>query len=156
MARLAASSLWPGERRVPLLRLVAALIGAPLIIAAIVTLIAFLIAGMSEQTAAGVMQVTLEAAIALAALIYGFTLTLGLIGIAILWAFSRHGRVSWAVMGLGCGTITGAGFAVLAMQGSHLTVVIAFALTGWAVFMLIRWIAGIGATRRPPDEFDPS
>ena len=151
MARPAASSLWPGERRVPLLRLVLALIGAPLIVTAIVSLMAFLIAGMSEQTGAGVMQVTLEAAIALSALVYAFTLTFGLIGIAILWVFSLYGRLAWALMGAATGAVAGALFTNMAMQGSHAMVTIAFAVAGWAVFMLIRWIAKIGAHRRPLD-----
>src|SRR5690625_1593644 len=157
MARLAASSLWPEERRVPLLQLALALIGAPLIVACIISLIAFLSAGMSEQSGAGVMQVTVEAAVALSALVYAFSLTFGLIGIAILWAFSLHGRLAWALMGGGTGAIAGALFARLAMQGFHAMVAIAFAIAGWAIFMLIRWIARIGAHRRPPpDEFGPS
>lgn len=148
MGRPAASSLWPGERRFPLLRLILALIGAPLIVTAIVALIAFLIAGMSEQTGAGVMRVTVEASIALAALVYGFTLTFGLIGIVILRALSLPGSLAWTLMGVTTGAVAGVLFTNMAMQGSRAMVIIAFAVAGWAVFMLIRWIARIGADTR--------
>lgn len=145
MALFAVSSLWPARPDLPLARLILALIGAPLITAAIISAVAFLIAGMSEQTSAGVIQVTVEAAIALSALVYGFTLSFGLVGIAILWALSLRGRLAWSLMGAGLGAFAGAVFSGIAMQGFHSTVMIAFAIAGWAVFMLIRWIARIGA-----------
>lgn len=154
MARFAASSLWPGQARLPLPRLILALFGAPLIVATIVSLVAFLIAGMSEQSGAGVMQVTTEAAIALSALALAFTWTFGLIGMAMLWALALHGRRAWALMGAGAGGLAGVLFAGFAMQASHGTVITAFAIAGWAIFMLIRWIARIGAP--PSRQIEPS
>ena len=148
MALFAASALWPGRDRPPLGRLITAMLGAPLVISAIVSLVAFLIAGMSEQSGAGVLQVTIEAAIALALLIFGFTLTFGLAGIIVLWALGLGGRRAWALMGAGMGALAGGGFVSLALQSFQITIIIGFAIAGWAVFMLIRLIAGIGPRRK--------
>ena len=141
--KLFATSFWPDREVNALLRMALALLGAPLIVTAILTLIAFTIAGMSESSRTGVMAVTKEAAVQFLTISMIFTFSVGLIGVAGLWAFAQRGFVTWFV--------TGGVLAVLATEilglstgaaVNQLQIVIAISL-GCTTFILIRWIAGI-------------
>ena len=66
-------------------------------------LMAFLIAGMSEPSSAGVLAVTLNAATALVPVMFAYMFTFGAFGVLILWLLAQRGVMSWAV----CGALTG-------------------------------------------------
>ncbi len=116
---------------------------APLILAAVLTAAAFLIAGMSEPTQDAVMQVTRESGIAMVVLTYGFTITFGLFGVIGLWFLDQRGPLVWAIAGALMGSLAGLIFGVAFMNGIERALLIGFGLGGWAIFILIRWIAGI-------------
>ncbi len=124
-------------------RLAVAMVIAPMILAAILTAGAFLIAGMSESDRDTVMQVTRESGIAMAMLSYGFTLTFGIFGVVGLWFLEQRGPVVWAIAGGILGALAGMIFGVVFMGGFDRVLLLSFGLGGWALFILIRWIAGI-------------
>ena len=144
MPFFAARALWPSRDRVPLARLLLALVAAPAVPALLLALGAFLVMGMTEATGAEVLRQTLRSAAALAALVFGFTFTFGLAGIAVLWALARRGLLAWASAGAVAGALAGALFAAVAMQGAGGALIVAFAIGGWAIFLLVRRFAGIG------------
>lgn len=145
MSVFPAKALWPTRERAPLLRLCIALLAAPVIVAGVFSLFTFVIAGMTETSAEAVWRVTLQSALTLSALVFAFTLTFGVAGVAVLWRMARRGTAVWALAGAVAGTVAGVLFSLLAMPGLHLPLVIAFALSGWALFLLIRLFAGVRA-----------
>lgn len=124
-------------------RLVLAFLGAPLIFGAGVTLAAFLIAGMSEPTTSGVLRVTFNAAITLVPMLFLFLLTFGAVGIFVLWYLGQRGMLAWAVCGALSGTLGILLVGELLMDRVERPMLIAAAFVGWAMLMLVRWIAGI-------------
>jgi hypothetical protein len=86
-----ARSLWPDRVRRPYLRLAAALIAAPLALAAILTGLAFLVAGSTEPTREAVMAVTRQAAVVFFVALPAFALTFGLAGVVALWVLALRG-----------------------------------------------------------------
>lgn len=140
---LSSRALWSSDVRSPLTRLLIALFIAPLIMSALLTVAAFLIAGMSEPTQADVMSVTHEAAVAALMLNYVFTLTFGLAGILGLWFLEQRGSIVWAIAGALMGALASVVFGTFFMDGVERVLLLAFALAGWALFVLIRWIAGV-------------
>ena len=139
-----ARALWPARDRVPFLRLGVALVAAPAVLALLLGVAAFLVMGMTEATSEAVLRETLRSAAALALLVFVFTFTFGLAGIALLWASARHGMLAWALAGATAGALAGALFGALAMSGVRGPLVMAFAIGGWATFLLVRRFAGIG------------
>jgi len=135
-------SLWPERVRHPYLRLVLAMVAAPLLLAAVLSLVAFLVAGSSEFTREGTMAVTREAAITFFVVLPAFTLTAGLVGVAVLWALARRGISSWAFVGSCTGGGAAAGSGVIAGQLMPVQIAIAVVI-GAVIFVLIRLIAGI-------------
>lgn len=145
MTLFPAKALWPTRERTPVVRLCLAFLMAPAIVASVFSAFTFMVAGMTEATAEGVWRVTVESAATLSALVFAFTLTFGLAGVAVLWRLARRGTMAWALTGAVAGTLAGVLFSAAAMPGLHPPLVIAFALTGWALFLLIRLFAGIRA-----------
>lgn len=145
MTLFPAKALWPTRERTPVLRLCLAFLTAPGIVASLLSAFTFLVAGMTEATAEGVWRVTMQSAATMTALVFAFTLTFGLAGVAVLWRLSRRGTMVWALTGAIAGTLAGVIFSAAAMPGLHPPLVIAFALTGWGLFLLIRLFAGIRA-----------
>jgi hypothetical protein len=141
-------ALWPYRDRVPLPRVAAALVAAPGLLALLLGLAAFLVMGMTETTGEAVFRETIRSAGALALLVYGFTFSFGLLGIALLWARAQRGLLAWALTGAVTGALAGLLFGLVAMSGVRGALVIAFALGGWAVFLLIRRIAGVAEVGR--------
>jgi hypothetical protein len=137
------SALWPDRDRPPLLRLGLALISAPAVMTMLLGIGAFLVAGMTQLTSDGVLRATLRSTVALGALAFLFTFTFGLVGVALLWATGRRRLLAWAVMGAGAGALAGALFGALAMDGVRGAIVAAFALSGWAILVMIRGLAGV-------------
>ena len=136
-------SLWPKSERRPYLRLLLALLISPVVIAGLLTLSAFLIAGMTEQTKEGTMETTRQAALTLSAVVGLFTVSFGLIGVTMLWALAQRGPLAWALAGALLGALGGVVFTMTSMGRIEGPVLIAFFMCGWAMFLMIRWIAGI-------------
>lgn len=136
-------SLWPATVRRPYLRLALGMVVGPVFIAAFLTLAAFLIAGMSSPTREETMAATWEAAIVFVSVVVVFTLTFGAIGVMILWSLAQRGPFVWALIGAVLGALAGVSFTFMAFGRVEFPVLVAFVLCGWAMFLLIRWVAGI-------------
>ncbi|HUS55085.1 MAG TPA: hypothetical protein VMY41_13930 [Thermohalobaculum sp.] len=136
-------SLWPDRVRRPYLRLAAALIAAPLVLAAVMTLIAFVVAGSTEPTREGTLALTTSAAVVFFVALPAFAMTLGLAGVALLWSLGRRGVLAWLATGAGAGMLVATGHGLL-VEGGIVPVQMAVAVVlGLVMFALIRWIAGV-------------
>jgi hypothetical protein len=120
-------TLWPERVARPYLRLTGALIAAPLVLAAALTLLAFLIAGSTEFTRE----------------VPAFTLTFGLAGVALLWALGRRGVLAWLVAGAGAGLLVAVGHGLFSPDGIVPMQTAVAVVLGLVLFLLIRWIAGV-------------
>jgi len=136
-------SLWPETVRRPYLRLAAAMVAAPLLLAAVLTLLAFLLAGSTEPDRAATLAVTRHAAMVFFAVLPGFTLTFGLAGVALLWALARRGLLAWLATGAGAGAGAAAGQGLLVTGGIGVVQAAVAVGLGLVIFALIRWIAGV-------------
>lgn len=144
MPLFAARALWPARDRVPLLRLGVALVAAPALLALLLAIPTVLVMGMTEPTGQAVLHETLRSAGAMAVLLLVFAFTFGLAGIALLWALARRGMLAWALTGAAAGALAGALFGAVAMANIGAGLVVAFAIGGWAILLLVRRFAGIG------------
>ena len=136
-------SLWPDRVLRPYLRMAGALIAAPLVLAAGLTLLAFLVAGSTEPTREGTLAVTNQAAVVFFVALPAFSLTFGLAGVALLWSLGRRGVLAWLATGAGAGMLVAAGHGLLNGEGvASVQMAVAVAL-GMVLFALIRWIAGV-------------
>ncbi len=132
----------PSLRR-SIMRLALSILAAPLLLAALATGIAFIVAGSGVATREATLIRTRDAAQAFFLFLPLFTLSFGLAGIAILWWRGMRGRLSWAAGGAAAGMI---GAAVLGLAGGaginpvHIAVAAFF---GSLIFLVIRWLAGI-------------
>ncbi len=136
-------TFWPDADALPVRRIVMAFLFSPLIIGAVIVLMAFLIAGMTEPTGAGVIAVTMSAAKALIPMLFAFLLTFGMSGILALWFLKQRGVLAWAVCGALMGAVSSALLGELMMSRVERPLLIASAIGGWTMFLLFRWIAGI-------------
>lgn len=141
-------SLWPESIRNPYLRLCIALILAPVLVAALLTLVAFLLAGSTAPNADEVLKITLDSGIAIIFLIGGFTLIGAIPCILVLWFLEQTGIVIWLTMGVIAGAGTGIAFAEIAMNGIDRGFLVISVMVGGVLLMMIRAIAGI---RSAPD-----
>jgi hypothetical protein len=136
-------SLWPDRVLRPYLRMAGALIAAPLVLAAGLTLLAFLVAGSTEPTREGTLAVTNQAAVVFFVALPAFSLTFGLAGVALLWSLGRRGVLAWLATGAGAGMLVAAGHGLLNGEGvASVQMAVAVAL-GMVLFALIRWISGV-------------
>ena len=136
-------SLWPERIGRPYLRLGMAMVLAPVALATVLTLLAFLVAGSTELTRANTIVVTLEAAVAFFFYLPAFTLTFGLAGVALLWALGQRAVLAWLSAGAGAGALAATGLGLFA-GGRIVPMQVAVAVVlGLALFVLIRWIAGV-------------
>ena len=140
-------SLWPASVRSPYRRLIVAMIVSPLLLAALLSLGAFLIAGMSEPTRERVMAVTIDSALALTMMMLVFTAICGLLGVLLLWAAAQRGLLIWAATGAILGATAGVAIGLMTDMGPNKVLLIGLAIIGWVEFLLIRKFAGI----RPDD-----
>ncbi len=136
-------SLWPETVGRPYLRLATAMVMAPVALATVLTLLAFLVAGATEMTRERTIVVTLEAAVAFFVYLPAFTLSFGLAGVALLWSLGQREVLAWLAAGAGAGALAAAGLGLFA-GGRIVPVQVAVAVVlGLALFVLIRWIAGV-------------
>lgn len=144
-------SLWTEEVRAPYRRMGVAMIVAPLIVSALLSLGAFLIAGMTETSQTGVMAITTDSAIALTATTFLFTMTFGVAGIALLWALAQRHIIVWALTGATLGALAGTLVGFFMEGGPNRVILVAFAFCAWILFVLIRRFAGIQNPARRRD-----
>ena len=136
-------SLWPERVGRPYLRLATAMVMAPVALATMLTLLAFLVAGATEMTRADTIVVTLEAAVAFFVYLPAFNLSFGLAGVALLWSRGQREVLVWLATGAGAGALAAAGLGLFA-GGRIVPVQVAVAVVlGLVLFVLIRWIAGV-------------
>lgn len=136
-------SLWPDRIRRPFLRLAGALIAAPLLLAAGLTLIAFLVAGSTEPSREGTLALTMRAAAVFFAALPAFALTFGVAGVALLWLLGRRGVLAWLAAGAGAGMLVATAHGLL-VEGAIVPVQMVVAVVlGLVMFFLIRWLAGV-------------
>ncbi len=136
-------SLWPERVRRPYLRLAGALIAAPVVLASVMTLLAFLIAGSTEATEDATLAMTNEAAVVFFITLPAFTLTFGLAGVGMLWSLARRGVLAWLITGAGAGALVATGHGLF-VEGGIIPIQMAVAVVlGLGLFTLIRWIAGV-------------
>ncbi len=97
----------------------------------------------------GVLRETMRSAAALTILVFVFTFTFGLAGMALLWARAQRGLLAWTLTGAVAGAMAGLLFGAFAMGQVSAALVVAFALGGWAILLLVRRFAGVGGVAPP-------
>lgn len=140
----ATRSLWPEGSRRPWLRLAVALVAAPVVLGGALTLAAFLVYLASEPDAARAAGRTAPAAAAFLGYLLAFTASLGLAGVALLWASGERGLMAWLATGAGAGALFAVGVGLVMGGVAALQVALA-ALFGLGLFALIRRLAGVRA-----------
>lgn len=147
--RQSASEFWPRRVCWPWRRLVMAMLSAPTLIATVLTIVVITLAGSDGSTALRA-EAERTAGVLLGALLL-FTLTCGSAGIALLWATAQRGPLAWAAMGGVLGIVFGMAHGILA-RGMIRDIELALSAgLGIALFLTIRWLAGIRAERRPAE-----
>lgn len=120
-----------------------ALLLAPAIWGLVATMFGFVVGGMTEATREATLQYTYDLALAAFGVLFAFTLTLGLLGIAILWALTQRSALAWAMMGGGMGALVAAIHSYLDHGIFKPELLILYVVLGWSLFLTIRWIAGV-------------
>lgn len=133
----------PSDTPIALRRLAAAMILAPLLWGAFGTLIFFLVGGMSETSQSGTLEFTFDGMIFSFGLMFGFTFTFGLVGVAALWWFGFRSVVVWALTGGLLGALVATLQSMLTIAFNNQTLLIFFVIVGWGLFVSIRALAGI-------------
>jgi len=136
-------SLWPTSVRVPYMRLVVALFVSPLLVTALLTLIAFVLSAISEQTTDAAIAATIDSVVTFGLLVAIFAASFGLPGVALLWSLSQRGMLAWMSTGLLFGAVAGSLFGALMGKGLALGPVVISTIAGVIFFALVRLIAGI-------------
>ena len=138
-------SFWPDDVRHPYRRLAIALLLGPAILGAILTMTAFLMSRLSSGSQAESLTEAADAARQIFFYLVLFTPTVCLAGVVILWAVRARGPVPWALMGGFCGAIVGVAYGLVQFGAIENTMLVAFGVLGWALFLVIRWLAGVRA-----------
>lgn len=136
-------SLWPDTVRAPYRRLLLAMVLSPCVLSIVLSLIAVVLAGLSEQSGEAARAAAIDSALTLTVAIFGFTISFGVIGVVVLWSFAQRGPAAWAVAGLVAGALAGAMLTEVAITGAGSPVVIFTSVTSVALFLLVRAIAGV-------------
>ncbi|MEM0945505.1 MAG: hypothetical protein AAGI70_16340, partial [Pseudomonadota bacterium] len=75
--------------------------------------------------------------------LFVFTFTLGLVGVLVLWAAKLRSSVAWAGLGGVMGAVVAAANVVFVDGFLDQTLLVVFVILGWALFLTIRWFAGV-------------
>ncbi|MEM1298349.1 MAG: hypothetical protein AAGH68_03640 [Pseudomonadota bacterium] len=137
--------LWPEDEPAPLLRLLRGMVLAPMVLSLLLAAGAFLISGTARAERAAAVAAALDSAISLTALVFLFTFTLGLLGVMVLGYVASRGLLVWALTGGLLGALGGVIFGVMVGGAPNRVMILAFAVLGWVLFLLLRWFAGIRA-----------
>ncbi|MFK7943401.1 MAG: hypothetical protein AB8B85_10890 [Paracoccaceae bacterium] len=136
-------SLWPEGKSAPLVHLVRAMLLAPLMLCALLAIGAFLTSGMAEAQRTDALATTIESTISMASMVFLFTFTFGLVGIIALGMMGLRGTLPWAAMGGLMGGLAATLSGFLSDGTPHRIMVMAVALMGWVLFLLMRWLASV-------------
>ena len=137
--------LWPLRTRGPWLRLGFGLVAAPVTLAALMTLLSFAIYAVSEPELGIAFDYAGRAAAAYLVHLLTFTVSLGLAGVAGLWALGKRRALTWAATGAGTGALYALAVGAGSGAGASPLHVIVAALLSAAMFVLVRWFAGVRA-----------
>ena len=136
-------SLWSASVKAPYRRMALALVVAPLLLAAVLSVFAFLLSGMSEDSGDEAQSVAIDSAVTLTLVVFAFTWSIALAAIAILWSQGQRGAIAWTLSGMMAGVLGGVLLDQLAIAAGGAPLVIFSAATSAALFLTIRGIAGI-------------
>jgi len=131
-------TLFPPEVANPAIRLLRALVLAALTLTLLFMLFNTLMALISGRDAGEAYASSADAFERAGTIAFLFVGTLGLAGVGMLWVLAIRNMVVWAFLGGTLGAVGGA----FAGAGNP-TEFGAATLGGWAMFLLIRWFAGI-------------
>lgn len=136
-------NLWPDAVRNPLKQLIFAVIATPFIWGVVCTVLAFVVAGLSEPDLDGTLRATRRVMVISFGFCYAFTLTLGVIGVIMLLLAKVRNIAIWALTGgLMGGVVAVAHMLMLPGQMTRI-VLIVFVILGWSIFLTIRSLAKI-------------
>ena len=116
---------------------------APVLVATVLTLLAFGLVSLSSDTFDAALTATLDSAIAIFLGVVVFTITFGLAGVLVLWALRQPGLVVWALTGILSGAVAGIILGEFSARGVSRGMLIVFAGMGSILFLMIRLLAGI-------------
>ena len=142
-------AILPPNKSSPLLSLAKAFILAPLALSAQLGGGAFLVAKMASGPSGDPLSVALTSAVSLTGLVFLFTFTLGVLGVLVLARLRRRDPLSWAMTGGAMGAISAVVFGLFMGGMPHWVILVAAALLGWVLFLLLRWFAGVKAEPKP-------
>ena len=128
-------------------RLLRALVNAPVVIAFMLTALVMVLASSTGSDLWGIFQQTGDAAIVFTTALIIFSLTFGVIGVALLVAAGQRGVLAWASTGVLMGVVAAMVHGLIidgVVVGSNMA---AAALLSGVMFLLIRFFAGIGVQR---------
>ncbi|MEM7177270.1 MAG: hypothetical protein AAGD47_09370 [Pseudomonadota bacterium] len=136
-------SLWPDTVRNPLKQLVFAIFAAPFIWGVVCTVLAFIIAGLTEPDLDGTLVLTQRFLVISFGACYAFTLTLGVLGVIILLLAKVRNIVVWAFTGGMMGGLVAVAHMLMLPGQMTRAILIAFVILGWSIFLTIRSFAKI-------------
>ena len=136
-------SLWPDSVRRPYLRLALGMVLAPVLIAGLLSVAAHLTNGASMATREAALAQTREAATVFSIYVLMFALSFGVLGVLRLWATGQRGAFSWMMMGAILGALAGVILGLTTLGEIEIGLLIVCSALSWAMFLTIRWIAGI-------------
>lgn len=134
---------WPEGVKRPGLRLAAGVVLAPLIMAAVATGGAFLVAGSTFPDRETVIAATINAAATMLAGLPVMGLTTGLLAVLALWAARLRGWFAFLLAGLVAGAVFAAVTAALGGGAFNARVAGVLAVIGALQLVLVRTIAGV-------------
>lgn len=124
-------------------RLVLALVLAPLVLAALLTVLAGLVATSTAASRADALLRTAQAAPWLFGALLAFSLSFGALGATVLDRLGWYGALQWSAMGGLLGAALALGWGLLGQgQVDPLRIAVAAGLS-WVLFVLIRRLAGL-------------
>lgn len=136
-------SLWPVDAKRPVFWLVLSLFLAPFIWGSLGSFAGFAIIEMSKGAAQDTLDDTIDVILVSYGLMFGFTFTLGLLGVLVLWWAGQRGAVVWAMTGGLLGGFMAAAFSFASAGMLNQKLMILFVFIGWGLFLTIRWIGGV-------------
>ncbi len=138
MSRFFGPGLWPPDTRNPYRLMGIAILIAPLIVAAAITVVRVMVSAVSGLSGAELYEAVALSVKDALFMTFAFTATFGLAGVAFLWALRIRSVVVWAFLGGVCGFLAG-----LVAGASNPTEYGAAVLFGWLMFLTYRWLARV-------------
>ncbi|SFI89801.1 hypothetical protein [Albimonas pacifica] len=134
---------WPAEAKRPVLRLVAGLALAPVLIGALTAPLAFVVAGMTLPDGAMVTQAATNVALTALSAFVVFSATFGLLAVLGLWLARRRTALAFALAGIAGGVLFALASSLVFGVGLTLAQPLILGGMGAASLLIVRWIAGV-------------